>query len=377
MIGRRTAGSLFATLAFSVALLSSAPAATPVSVSCGETITADTTLANDLLDCPNNGIVIGADDITLDLNGHTVDGDNELVDQCPEDELCDTGVANEGHDGVTVQRGSVNEFVGGVFIAETRESRVVGISASSNSFFGAVVVGSTRGVVRNSSLGHSLAPDGDGIGVFGSDHIRIVRNSIRDNPQPGIHIDGSTDNLIKGNTLAHNGPSILIEADENEVRGNRISGGAGILVGPGRRNVIAGNRITRAEDSIGMDQGSHNLLARNFVVDARGTGIGLGMDRPPLGGDNNVVRRNRVKNSSADAFRVYAKETHSVLRRNVAIGAADDGFEVESGATRLTGNHATRNRGFGIVAVRRVGDGGGNVARRNGHHPQCIHIACE
>jgi len=42
-------------------------------VSCGDTITTDTTLDSGLLDCPNNGIVIGADDITLDLNGHTID----------------------------------------------------------------------------------------------------------------------------------------------------------------------------------------------------------------------------------------------------------------------------------------------------------------
>ena len=38
-------------------------------VSCGDTITADTTLDSDLVNCPNNGIVIGADDITLDLDG--------------------------------------------------------------------------------------------------------------------------------------------------------------------------------------------------------------------------------------------------------------------------------------------------------------------
>jgi hypothetical protein len=42
-------------------------------VSCGDTITADTTLDSDLVDCPNNGIVIGADDITLDLNGHMIE----------------------------------------------------------------------------------------------------------------------------------------------------------------------------------------------------------------------------------------------------------------------------------------------------------------
>jgi hypothetical protein len=60
-------------------------------VSCGDTITADTTLDTDLVDCPNNGIVIGADDITLDLNGHTIDGNDALVDTCPEGEFCNLG----------------------------------------------------------------------------------------------------------------------------------------------------------------------------------------------------------------------------------------------------------------------------------------------
>ena len=44
-------------------------------MNCGDTITADTMLDGDLIDCPNHGIVIGADDITLDLNGHRIDGD--------------------------------------------------------------------------------------------------------------------------------------------------------------------------------------------------------------------------------------------------------------------------------------------------------------
>jgi hypothetical protein len=59
-------------------------------VSCGDTVTADTTLDSDLVNCPNNGIVIGADNITLDLNGHTIDGDNALVDPCPENQFCES-----------------------------------------------------------------------------------------------------------------------------------------------------------------------------------------------------------------------------------------------------------------------------------------------
>ena len=63
-------------------------------MSCGATVTTDTKLTSDLLNCPDNGIVIGAGDITLDLNGHTVSGDGEPVGSCPEGESCDTGIDN-------------------------------------------------------------------------------------------------------------------------------------------------------------------------------------------------------------------------------------------------------------------------------------------
>ena len=46
-------------------------------VQCGDVITQGTTLDSDLIDCPGDGLVIGADNITLDLNGHTVDGDGD------------------------------------------------------------------------------------------------------------------------------------------------------------------------------------------------------------------------------------------------------------------------------------------------------------
>src|SRR5919107_897463 len=74
-----------------------------VDVACGETITDDTTLHADLVDCPSNGLVIGADDVTLDLNGHTIDGDAVQL-PCPESRTCDLGVDNtNGHDGVTIK----------------------------------------------------------------------------------------------------------------------------------------------------------------------------------------------------------------------------------------------------------------------------------
>src|SRR4051794_25449060 len=90
-----------------------APASAGVTqkVECGATITTSITLGNDLVDCPNNGIVIGADNITLDLNRHRVDGDAALTDPCPDGGPCDVGINNvKGHSGVTVKNGSIAEF---------------------------------------------------------------------------------------------------------------------------------------------------------------------------------------------------------------------------------------------------------------------------
>ena len=60
-------------VALLVALLPSSAIATHVS--CGDVITQDTTLDSDLVNCPGDGVVIGASGITLDLAGHTIDGD--------------------------------------------------------------------------------------------------------------------------------------------------------------------------------------------------------------------------------------------------------------------------------------------------------------
>jgi parallel beta-helix repeat protein len=324
-------------------------------VSCGDEITTDTTLDSDLVDCPNNGIVIGADGITLDLNGHTIDGDGTEFPGCDEmTELCDIGVANDFHDGVTVRDGSVREFGIGVLVRGAQKNRILKISSSRHDFFGAALGDSPRSVIRNSSLSRNIAPEGDGIGLFGSDHVRIVRNKIRRNPGPGIHLFDSSKNLIKRNVFSRNGPAILMEeADRNEVQRNRVTKGGGILVGPGNRNVIGQNHVSRALDSIAVEG-------------------------PPdvFGSNDTVVRRNLVRGSGDDGFLVAEKDDHSLLKRNVARRNGDDGFDIESDSTKLTKNRAVRNGDLGIEAVQGVIDGGGNTAHGNGDPAQCSNIAC-
>jgi parallel beta-helix repeat protein len=376
LVGLAVAGIL---VLAGVVALSRAEAAR--NVSCGDTITADVTLHRNLVNCPNNGIVIGADNVTLDLNYHTIDGDGRLTHGCPETEFCDVGVANFGHDGVTVVHGSLRQFGGGVDFGDVRHNRLLDISASRNHSVGIQVFSCSRSLIRDSSGTDSTSPDdGTGLGVFGCDHVRVINNSVRRNTgHHGMVLVDSNHSLIKGNRVSRNGgEGVILEGGKhNRIKRNRLArNDAGITLGPGSHNVIAHNRVSRGRDGIRIEKGRGNLVADNVVVHARRAGIRLGIPHPFLGGAHNTVRGNLVKGSRVDGFQVNPKDDHSLLKRNVARRAGDDGFDVDSRTAKLTKDRARRNGDLGIEAVPSVIDGGGNKASGNGDPRQCTHIAC-
>jgi parallel beta-helix repeat protein len=350
---------------------------------CGDTITAEVTLHHNLTNCPNNGLIIGADNVTLDLNYHTIDGNGKPAGGCdPQKDFCDTGIVNFGHDGVTVTHGSLREFDAGVNVfGPLRHNRLLDIS-SRNRVVGISLFRVSRTLIQNSSGNHSSSsPDAfAGLGVFNSDHVRVLHNSFRHNATDhGTVMADTNDSVIKGNRFSRNGgEGLLIESsDHNRISRNRlVRNGAGITLGPGSQNVIKRNRVFRGRDGIRIEKGHDNLVADNIVSHARRAGIRLGIPHPFLGGADNTVRGNLVKGSRDDALLVNEKDNHSLLRRNTARGAGDDGFDIQSHTAELTRNRALRNRDLGIAAVRGVNDGGGNIARHNGDPRQCTHIAC-
>ena len=378
--------SLAVLVAFAVvgATAASGGGVPPSQVSCGDRITADTTLQEDLVNCPNHGIVIAADGVTLDLNGHLVDGDGTPAADCDQQkEPCDFGVFNDGHDGVTVMHGSVREFAAGVLFGtatgRARNNRVLGVSATRNRFTGIGIFSQVRGLVRNSSGNRSLDPEGSGLGLADSHGVRIVNNSFRHNRHNGINTGQASRNVIRGNVFSRNGDEgILVEgAPRYRITRNRfVRNGGGITLGPSNRSVVAHNRIVGGGDGIRVEKGHDNLVAGNLVVGTRHVGITLGIHDPFIGGADNVVRGNVVRGSRVDGIVVVQKDRHSVLLGNVVTRSGDDGIDVDSSTTTLTANRARRNGDLGIEAVFGVIDGGGNLARHNGDPLQCTNVFC-
>src|SRR3712207_4871412 len=87
-------------------------------VGCGQVITQSTTLDSNVGPCPGDGIVIGADDITLDLGGHSVVGTGSSV-----------GIALRVRSGVRVVNGTVTGFGDGVGVSLGSRNTIEGLWA--------------------------------------------------------------------------------------------------------------------------------------------------------------------------------------------------------------------------------------------------------
>ncbi|MDQ6613741.1 MAG: hypothetical protein M3083_03035 [Actinomycetota bacterium] len=85
---------------------------------CGEVITAPTTLTADLGPCPRSGIIVGADHVTLNLNGHRVFGSGTAQNGQY------AGIMISGHTGVTVTGGQVDHFSAAVVIVNSTDTTV-------------------------------------------------------------------------------------------------------------------------------------------------------------------------------------------------------------------------------------------------------------
>lgn len=209
--------SLIGTIATASIALSAGQAL--AQVSCGTTIMQNTTLTRDLNNCQDQGIIIGAAGITLDLGGHTIDGDGEM-------DAIDIGVDNTaGHAGVTIKNGRIREFV------------TAGVSL--------------KGAAQNTLSELVVSYNFDGISLENSNNNQIERNTTSDNDNDGILINNSDDNQISRNSSFDNenfGIAIENNSDGTRIRRNEannnghLNGNSGILIdGTSTRTTIENN----------------------------------------------------------------------------------------------------------------------------------------
>jgi parallel beta-helix repeat protein len=127
-------------VAIAVTVVDAASAVEADGVECGDVITSSTVLERDLT-CPGDGLLIRADNITLDLGGHTVTGSLRAGT---------VGIDNPGYDNVTITNGFVDEFQSGVVVrAGAKRNRLAGLKTRSHTRYGIALFNSHDNLLRD------------------------------------------------------------------------------------------------------------------------------------------------------------------------------------------------------------------------------------
>ena len=405
--------TILAVTAALVALNAVGLAATPTALAtgpaCGDTITHSLTLRDDLRDCAADGLIIGADRITLDLNGHMIDGDAVVGGD-------DTGVRLDGRKHVTVRGGTIQEFDHAVHLSASSHNRITRLVATRS---GDTEIG--RAILLDTGSDDNLIDSNNasfngrsGVAVVDSSDNLVTRNRTNNNGVAGMGVFGGAGNQVTGNVMADNGGNGIFWGSGTtggRLAANRISGNpeAGILIGGADEATVELNHLDGNGDNL-IVFGNRNQVTANVISDAAGCDGFCGVNVSLEGGNANQVTANLVLGGAHDGIRLdtFAPDdlplTDTVIRANVVRGAAvdgisvgtetdnpivnalieanqvsrsgDDGIDVRRAGTVLGANRADRNADLGISAIAGVIDAGDNHAAGNGNPAQCVGITC-
>ena len=207
--------------------------------SCAMRVTASFTVANDL-SCQGDGLVIAADNVTVDLGGHTLTGPGMGPQTWPLPQLDSVGVRVAGRSGITIRNGKTVAFSTGIYFVDTTASTIDNVTTQHNRF-GFYIHNSTHNTVKGSDVefniyglhlqssddnllqGNLLArqtynsPGGYGLYMYSSKSNKVVENTIDSNINWGIWFSDAKENAIFHNNVIGNNPQVSDNTEGSNV----------------------------------------------------------------------------------------------------------------------------------------------------------------
>jgi len=179
-------------------------------------------------------IIVTADNIVIDGNGHTLQGSGS-----------GSGFFLNGRSGVTIKNLIIKGWNVGIFLYDSSDNVIDG---------------------------NTFIDNWKGVDIEGHSSSNIINGNIFvDNAFVGIFLSTASNNLLSGNTITNNYHGVLLQVNSNKntiienIFKNNFYGF--YLYASSNNNIICGNTLIKNENGIRLYDSSGNLIYHNNIID--------------------------------------------------------------------------------------------------------------
>jgi parallel beta-helix repeat protein len=247
----------------------------------GDVLVKDTTLTKDYTYTGSGrshqkNFKLDEDGITLDCNGHTLDGAGVGVFDNNRVTIKNCVIVNSDCDGIYLYSSSNNNITGNT-VSSNKNQGISLYDSSNNNITGNIASNNIHGIHLSSSSNNVVVnnianSNGEGIHLWSSSSNNVITgNTASNNIYCGISLyDSSNNNDITSNTASNHSYNgiYLKSSNDNNITDNFASGNVGcgiILLSSSSKNVIFDNAVSNNGDGIGLSSSSNNDLTGNIV----------------------------------------------------------------------------------------------------------------
>ena len=187
-----------------------------ISPSCGQVITQNVILTSNLRCADSDGLIVGASDIVIDLNGHTITGPNSDRDIKTSSKV---GISVPNVNNVVIKDGTIEEFQAGILMTGSQNVEVSGIVSKDNQIglfnTGAGLINIRLSIIMNNQIG---------IAGHSTQQSTIENNILFQNTLAGVTLVNSDNSIVTLNSITQSGNDIYIDnqSTQNNINFNNV-----------------------------------------------------------------------------------------------------------------------------------------------------------
>src|SRR5215207_3700519 len=187
-----------------------------ISPSCGQVITQNVVLTSNLNCADSDGLIVGASDIVIDLNGHTISGPDS---DSQEKASSKVGVMIPNMNNVVVQDGTIDGFQAGILMTGSQNVEIKGIVSKDNQIgafsTGASIVNVHLSILMNNQIGFA---------GHSTQQATIENNNLYQNALAGITLVNSDNGVLTLNSVTESGNGLYVDnqSNNNNVNFNNV-----------------------------------------------------------------------------------------------------------------------------------------------------------